>query len=69
MPVLVGLCLLVLDLGLRVAVLGIIPSNRKPSSAMAWLLLIFLVPCQGSGSSSCSGATGWVGVGTRSRRR
>ncbi len=49
MPVLVGLCLLVLDLGLRVAVLGIIPSNRKPSSAMAWLLLIFLVPLPGIG--------------------
>ena len=57
MPVLVGLCLLVLDLGLRVAVLGIIPSNRRPSSAMAWLLLVYLVPSQGSGCSSCSGAT------------
>ena len=33
-----------LALGIRVAALIIIPRNRKPSSAMAWLLAIFLIP-------------------------
>ena len=32
---------------LGVVALGIIPGNRKPSSAMAWLLLILLVPVAG----------------------
>jgi cardiolipin synthase len=35
------------DLVLRIALLGIIPHNRKPSSAMAWLLLVLLVPFLG----------------------
>ena len=47
LPVLVAAGLLVLDLGLRIALLGIIPHNRKPSSAMAWLLLILLIPFVG----------------------
>jgi cardiolipin synthase A/B len=47
LPVLVATGLLVLDLGLRIALLGIIPHNRKPSSAMAWLLLILLIPFVG----------------------
>jgi cardiolipin synthase A/B len=32
---------------LGVVALGVIPGNRKPSSAMAWLLLILLVPVVG----------------------
>src|SRR6185436_18962440 len=44
LPVLVAAGLLIVDLGLRIALLGIIPHNRKPSSAMAWLLLILLIP-------------------------
>jgi cardiolipin synthase A/B len=32
---------------LGVVALGIIPGNRKPSSAMAWLLLILLIPVGG----------------------
>ena len=47
LPVLVAAGLLVVDLGLRIALLGIIPHNRKPSSAMAWLLLILLIPFLG----------------------
>lgn len=47
LPVLVAAGLLVVDLGLRIALLGIIPHNRKPSSAMAWLLLILLIPFVG----------------------
>jgi cardiolipin synthase A/B len=42
-----ALILVVVDVVLRLAVLGIIPSNRKPSAAMAWLLLILLVPVPG----------------------
>ena len=44
LPVLVAAGLLALDLALRIALLGIIPHNRKPSSAMAWLLLVLLIP-------------------------
>ncbi|MFL6001492.1 MAG: cardiolipin synthase [Nocardioides sp.] len=47
LPVLVTAGLLTLDLGLRIALLGIIPHNRKPSSAMAWLLLVLLIPFLG----------------------
>ena len=46
-PVLLAITVLIVDLVLRVAALGIIPGNRKPSSAMAWLLLILLVPVPG----------------------
>ena len=47
LPVLVAAGLLAVDLGLRIALLGIIPHNRKPSSAMAWLLLVLLIPFVG----------------------
>jgi cardiolipin synthase A/B len=47
LPVLVTAGLLTVDLGLRIALLGIIPHNRKPSSAMAWLLLVLLIPFLG----------------------
>ena len=46
-PVVIAVAVVVIDVGLRLAVLGIIPSNRKPSSAMAWLLLILLIPLPG----------------------
>lgn len=32
------------EIGIRVAVIGIIPSNRRPNTAMAWLLAIFFIP-------------------------
>ncbi|QWT24131.1 cardiolipin synthase [Subtercola sp. PAMC28395] len=32
------------DLGIRIAAIIVIPRNRKPSAAMAWLLAIFLIP-------------------------
>ncbi|MDP9884918.1 cardiolipin synthase [Sinomonas atrocyanea] len=37
----------VVDLVIRVAVLGIIPGNRRPTTAMAWLLAIFFIPTIG----------------------
>ncbi|WP_436698594.1 cardiolipin synthase [Nocardioides sp. BYT-33-1] len=36
-----------LDMVLRLAALGIIPGNRKPSTGMAWLLLILIEPIIG----------------------
>ncbi len=41
------LILSVVDLGIRVLALGIIPGNRRPTTAMAWLLIIFFVPALG----------------------
>lgn len=38
---------IVVDLGVRIAAIIVIPRNRKPSSAMAWLLAIFLIPYVG----------------------
>lgn len=36
--------LLLFDLVIRVVVLGVIPGNRRPTTAMAWLLCIFFLP-------------------------
>ncbi|PYI39152.1 cardiolipin synthase [Arthrobacter psychrolactophilus] len=38
---------LLVDMGIRIAVLGIIPGNRRPTTAMAWLLCIFFLPYVG----------------------
>ena len=37
----------VVDFAIRVLALGIIPGNRRPTTAMAWLLGIFFVPSVG----------------------
>ncbi|MFD1211874.1 cardiolipin synthase [Arthrobacter sp. GCM10027362] len=37
----------VLDMVIRLAALGIVPGNRRPTTAMAWLLAIFLIPLVG----------------------
>jgi cardiolipin synthase A/B len=37
----------VLDLAIKIAAIIVIPRNRKPSSAMAWLLAVFLIPYAG----------------------
>lgn len=36
-----------LDLALKVIALGVVPRNRRPSSGMAWLLLILVLPIFG----------------------
>lgn len=41
------LILTLIDLAIRVLALGIIPGNRRPTTAMAWLLGIFFVPSVG----------------------
>jgi cardiolipin synthase len=43
----VGGILLAIDFAIRVAALIIVPRNRKPTAAMAWLLAIFLIPFVG----------------------
>ena len=47
LPSWVILILTVVDLAIRVLALGIIPGNRRPTTAMAWLLIIFFVPAVG----------------------
>ncbi|MET0955588.1 MAG: cardiolipin synthase [Cryobacterium sp.] len=44
---LIGGILLAVDLAIRIAALIIVPRNRKPTAAMAWLLAIFLIPFVG----------------------
>ncbi|WP_341976079.1 cardiolipin synthase [Microbacterium sp. LTA6] len=39
--------LLVLDIAIRITAIIIIPRNRRPTSAMAWLLAIFFIPFVG----------------------
>lgn len=43
----VGVAVILLDLAIRITALVLIPRNRTPSAAMAWLLTIFLVPVVG----------------------
>ena len=43
----VGVALYLLDLTIKVIALGVIPKNRRPSSGMAWLLLIMIIPFLG----------------------
>ena len=47
LPSWVILILTVVDFVIRVLALGIIPGNRRPTTAMAWLLGIFFVPSVG----------------------
>ncbi|GAA1816957.1 cardiolipin synthase [Nesterenkonia flava] len=47
LPQWIILIVLTLEIGLRLAVLGIIPENRRPNTAMAWLLAIFFIPVVG----------------------
>ncbi|HEY4269168.1 MAG TPA: cardiolipin synthase [Galbitalea sp.] len=44
---LIWILAVVIDLAVRVCALIIIPRNRKPSSAMAWLLAVFFIPYAG----------------------
>lgn len=38
---------ILIDLGIKVAVVFLLPRNRKPSAAMAWILAVFLIPYLG----------------------
>lgn len=37
----------VVDMGIRLLMLGVVPGNRRPTTAMAWLLAIFFLPIVG----------------------
>ena len=43
----IATALYLLDLALKVIALGVVPKNRRPSSGMAWLLLILVLPLFG----------------------
>ena len=47
LPVLVVVLVFAVDLAIRIAALVVIPRNRKPTAAMAWLLAIFFIPFVG----------------------
>ncbi|MHA7268600.1 cardiolipin synthase [Arthrobacter sp. HLT1-20] len=40
----ISFLILLVDLAIRIVVLGVIPGNRRPTTAMAWLLCIFFLP-------------------------
>ncbi|MBC7442807.1 MAG: cardiolipin synthase [Ramlibacter sp.] len=44
MPVLIVVLAALVDLAIRIAAIIVIPRNRKPTAAMAWLLAIFFIP-------------------------
>ncbi|HAG60408.1 MAG TPA: cardiolipin synthase A, partial [Arthrobacter bacterium] len=46
-PTWVVVLLSIADLVIRVVAIGIIPGNRRPTTAMAWLLGIFFIPVLG----------------------
>jgi cardiolipin synthase len=46
-PEWVGWLLYAVDFVIRVAAIGMIPGNRRPTTAMAWLLVIFFFPIAG----------------------
>lgn len=43
----IAIAVLVVDIAIRVAAIIIVPRNRRPTSAMAWLLAIFFIPFLG----------------------
>jgi cardiolipin synthase len=42
-----GVALVVADYTIKVLAIGVLPNNKKPSSAMAWLILILIIPFAG----------------------
>ena len=43
----IATALYLLDLTIKVVALGVVPKNRRPSSGMAWLLVIMVIPVLG----------------------
>ncbi len=66
--VVAGVALLVTDYVIKFLAIGVLPSNRKPSSAMAWLILILIVPLAGFVLFLLLGRTS-LGKGRLSRQR
>ncbi len=53
----IATALYLLDLTIKVIALGVVPKNRRPSSGMAWLLVIMLIPLLGFVIFLCLGQT------------
>lgn len=47
LPTWVTVLIWTIDIIIRLALLGIVPGNRRPAVAMAWLLVIFIMPLPG----------------------
>ncbi len=45
--IMIGAALVLADYAIKVLAVGVLPGNRKPSSAMAWLILILMIPFAG----------------------
>lgn len=45
--VIAGVALVAVDYVIKFLAIGVLPGNRKPSSAMAWLILILIIPLAG----------------------
>ncbi|GAB3558557.1 cardiolipin synthase [Spelaeicoccus albus] len=44
LPVAITAALFSIDIAIRIVMLGVVPHNRRPSTALAWLLAIFFIP-------------------------
>lgn len=66
--VVLGAALVVTDYVIKFLAIGVLPGNRKPSSAMAWLILILIIPFAGFVVFLLLGRTD-VGAGRLARQR
>src|SRR3954454_19174487 len=57
LPAVVGVTLTALNVLICLAALGVIPGNRKPSTGMAWLILVLAVPYLGIIAFALFGST------------
>lgn len=64
----VGVVLLVIDYTIKFLAIGVLPNNKKPSAAMAWLITILIVPLAGFFVFLVLGRTN-IGSGRRARQR
>ena len=63
-----GVVLLVIDYTIKFLAIGVLPNNKKPSAAMAWLITILIVPLAGFFVFLVLGRTN-IGSGRRARQR
>jgi cardiolipin synthase len=63
-----AVALVLADYAIKFVALGVLPGNRKPSSAMAWLILILIIPFAGFLVFLFLGRTN-VGAGRLARQR
>jgi cardiolipin synthase A/B len=63
-----GVALLVTDYTIKFLAIGVLPNNKKPSAAMAWLIFILIIPLAGFFVFLVLGRTN-IGAGRRARQR